>query len=89
MLGILLLAVSTTLMIIAVLRRMEGTLLAAVIAYAGTGFYIIELESWLLPATLLVALAVGVMALLRHALALGRPRLPDRAADVSFFTDGG
>ena len=87
MLGILLLALSATLMSIAVLRRMEGTLLAAVIAFAGTGIYIIELESWLLPGALLVALAVGVMALFRAF--LGRPRLPDGAADASFFSDGG
>ncbi len=87
MLGILLLALSTTLAAVAILRRMEVALLVAVAAYAGTAVYIIEAEFWLLPATLLAALAIGLMAVLR--LLFGRPRQANGAADAFSFFDGG
>ena len=87
MLGILLLALSAALMAVAVLRRLDGTLFAAVMAYAGTVVYIIEVEPWLLPPALLVALAIGVTAIVR--IVLGRPRLADDRAEAASVPDGG
>lgn len=86
MLGILLLALSAALMGLAVLRRMESALLAAVIAYAGTVVYLIKLDPRLLPAALLAALAIAAFAGLRGL--FGRPRVPDES-DAALFPDGG
>lgn len=86
MLGILLLALSAMLMTFAVLRRMESTLLAAIIAYAGTGVYIIEVEPGLLVLALVLALVVAVVALAR--LLTGQPPLAD-GPDAAFFIDRG
>ena len=85
MLGTIMLVLSVALTAIAAAQRAEPQLLAAVIAYAGTGVYLIVVEPWLFPASLAIALVLGLAAAVRTIAVVS---LPEVMGETAFFIDG-
>ena len=63
--GLVLLGLAAPLLAVAVWRRREGGLLAAVIAYAGMTIYIVDAQPRLLAVALTLPIALAVMGLAR------------------------
>ncbi len=85
MLGIIMLALSAAFTVIAIAQRAEPQLFAAVIAFAGTGIYLVAVEPWLFPAGLAIALGLSLSVMIRLLTSSGRP---DGVGEAAFFIGG-